>query len=263
MNAATIVFLFVAAVSILYAAMDAHDRKQAAAWEADRAAHAAAFRQRAEAERDARRAAEKQRAAEKRRQDRAAKAEREAAQAARRAAKLEAARQLAEYKERALQAEKDLRVLKAAPAPVQAAPIETPAETPAPVQTAPVQLSIDDFAALIAAKREKPAAEADAPPEQPQEPAVKIYNVQASAAVDFNEYQIFGCVKGLELDLSTFAPDAAFLLERFPAFAYYLEHSDLLPAERIIDIYCGEPGTRNIPPAAHYTIPASELYAAR
>lgn len=241
MNAATIVFLFVAAVSILYAAMDARDRKQAAAWEADRAARAAAYRQRAEAEAKDRRAAEKQRAAEKRRQDRAAK--------------LEAARQLAEYKERALQAEKDLRALKAAPVPVQSSPIETPAEASAPVQTAPVQLSIDDFAALIAAKREKPTAEADAPAQ-----GARLYRVQASAAVGIAEYQHFGAVE-LELDLAAFAPDAVFMLERFPAFAYYLEHSDLLPAEQIIDIYCAEPGAPM--PAAHYTIPASELYAAR
>ena len=117
----------------------------------------------------------------------------------------------------------------------------------------PIQLTIDEFIARIAA-RQTPAETIAA------RPSVRRYQLQLSAELSLAEYQTFGTVE-LDLDLSAFLPDAAFLLRHFPALAYYLDHPDLLPADRPLDLWVGRRGVRL--PDAHFTIPASALYAAR
>lgn len=112
------------------------EREQAAAREEARRAEAAR-RAREQAQADAEKArldAEKKRKAQEKK---AAAAEREAKRQQKQAAKLEAARQMAEYAAQALQAEKDLRALRAASqrqeVHAQEPPAaEHPAEAPAP-----------------------------------------------------------------------------------------------------------------------------------
>lgn len=186
--------------------------------------------------------------------------QREARQAAAHAARVARAAELAELAERRLNAEKELAALRLQAAQKPAEPVEEPQperrETiPAEATAAPVQLSFDDFAALVAARQTQ-----EPEPQAPAQAAPQVCAVTASAQVDASEYQYFGTVE-MALDLSTFAPDAAFLLERFPALAYYTARPHLLPADRIIDVYCSRPGDKL--PRAHYTVPASTLYAAR
>ncbi|MBQ8708549.1 MAG: hypothetical protein IJ523_10720 [Succinivibrionaceae bacterium] len=139
-------FILLALMFVVLVICGERSRRRAAA--AQDAAEQAE-RERIAAKENAKRRAEEQRAAaEQERQRR--RAEREAAQAQRHAAKVAKARELAELKERALNAEKELRALKAQP--------ETPANHSAPAvsdaeqsATDIVTLTLDEFAERLAA----------------------------------------------------------------------------------------------------------------
>ena len=119
----------------------AREAKEATAIEKRRQAAAKkAAAQAAQAVNAARRAAEQQR---KREEKDAAREAREAVAAARRAEKLEAARLLAEYTERSLQAARALRELETTPAPEapQAAAVQPEPETPQATAERPESIS--------------------------------------------------------------------------------------------------------------------------
>ena len=151
--------------AMVKAAQERREAEARAAEQAEARRKEAARRAEQQAQADAEKAAaaaEKKRIREERK---AAAAAREAERQRRQAEKLENARQLAEYNERALQAEKELRTMRRANIPAPAAPVIQPAApviqppeadpaaayAPA-VNDPPPALTPDEFISLLAAR---------------------------------------------------------------------------------------------------------------
>lgn len=115
-----------------------------------------------------------------------------------------------------------------------------------------MQMTFDEFLSFLdqskAEKEQKP----------------RLYILAASCRAEGSGYYSFGSFRDT-VNLDSFTPSAAYMLEHYHGLRYYLDHH-YLDSATIIDIYAGEldeAGEQiHRKPDAHFSILAADLYAA-